>query len=222
MESDTEKKEEVKTGQDTAQQKKAPQTQKRKATAPAKPPATKKTTAAKVKKEELPRPSARPGSPSVHIKKEPSSPSPPPGGTRGPSPLHAGSPVRTTIDTTSAAAVIATSKKRKAEEGASNAPDAKHRIVNHPAPSSPSGGSHTIPSSTGGPKDEDIITEEEVIATLRGKKMTLKEFLMHFRKRIKKNERNREIITGLLKKVARHNSKDDPNTKTLELRPELQ
>ncbi|KAI8144060.1 hypothetical protein BJV82DRAFT_490411, partial [Fennellomyces sp. T-0311] len=112
--------------------------------------------------------------------------------------------------TREASPVAVTSKKRKMEDGASS-PDAKHRhrTVSSPAP------------AAGGASD-DLITEKEVVDLLRGKRMTTKEFLMHFRKRIKKNASNRDIITSLLKKVARHNTTDDPNTRVLELRPELQ
>ena len=69
--------------------------------------------------------------------------------------------------------------------------------------------------------DDDLITEQEVIDTLRGKVMTTKEFLLSFRKRIKKDPRNRDIITTLLRKVAKSNRSSDPNTRTLELKPEF-
>ncbi|KAI9249490.1 hypothetical protein BDA99DRAFT_523940 [Phascolomyces articulosus] len=164
----------------------------------------KKGLAAKVKKEGLSRPIGRPGSPSLQVKKEyhGKSPSPPPPRQTSPkASVHSreASPVAPTTHT----------KKRKAEESVAG-PDAKHR--HRPTAASP---------SAGGSSSDDLITEEEVIATLRGKRMTTKEFLMHFRKRIKKNDRNRDIITSLLKKVARHNTTDDPNTRVLELRPEL-
>ncbi|KAI8361763.1 hypothetical protein BD560DRAFT_355912 [Blakeslea trispora] len=72
-------------------------------------------------------------------------------------------------------------------------------------------------------EEEDLITEKEVIETLRGKTMTTKEFLYNFRKRIRRNNRNREIITQLLKKVARSSKgSTDPNTRMLELKPEFQ
>lgn len=73
-----------------------------------------------------------------------------------------------------------------------------------------------------GARDSDLITEEEVIAVLRGKRLTTKEFLLHFRKRIKKNEKNREIVTSLLKKVARHITSDGSDVRLLELNPEYQ
>ncbi|OBZ85859.1 Transcription initiation factor IIF subunit alpha [Choanephora cucurbitarum] len=72
-------------------------------------------------------------------------------------------------------------------------------------------------------EEEDLITEKEVIDTLRGKTMTTKDFLYNFRKRIRRNNRNREIITQLLKKVARSSKgSTDPNTRMLELKPEFQ
>lgn len=75
----------------------------------------------------------------------------------------------------------------------------------------------TRPNSEG-----DLITEEEVIAVLRGKRLTTKEFLLHFRKRIKKNEQNRGIVTSLLKKVARHITTEGSDVRLLELNPEYQ
>ncbi|ORX52028.1 Rap30/74 interaction domain-containing protein [Hesseltinella vesiculosa] len=70
------------------------------------------------------------------------------------------------------------------------------------------------------PDDPTIITEAEVIDVLRNKPMTTKEFLLHFRKRIKKNEQNKTIVASLLKKIARRINTDDPNVKSLELKPE--
>jgi transcription initiation factor TFIIF subunit alpha len=67
---------------------------------------------------------------------------------------------------------------------------------------------------------DGLITEQEVIDTLRGKVMTTKEFLLSFRKRIKKDPRNRDVITAILKKVAKSNKATDPNSRTLELRSE--
>ncbi|OAD81349.1 hypothetical protein PHYBLDRAFT_157115 [Phycomyces blakesleeanus NRRL 1555(-)] len=105
-------------------------------------------------------------------------------------------------------------KKRKAEDVSH---EARHKHKSHHSPRESS--SSQQQPSTG--NDEDLITEAEVIETLRGERMTTKEFLMRFRKRIKKNERNREIITELLKKVARHNVTGDPKTRTVELKPGL-
>lgn len=148
------------------------------------------------KKEGLSRPIGRPGSPSLYMKKEDKASSASP-------PLRASSasPPRDPN---------AIYKKRKHDESHDGKHAKQQRLGG--APSSGSPGGH----------DEGLITEQEVIATLRGRKMTTKEFLMHFRKRIKKNENNRKIITTLLKKVARHHTSDDPNQRILELRPELQ
>ncbi|KAI7853341.1 hypothetical protein BDC45DRAFT_510987 [Circinella umbellata] len=188
--------------QQLQQQKKLSTLPKKKGPVPGKAALQKKGLAAKVKKEGLSRPIGRPGSPSLYVKKENQHKS------LSPSPRQA-SPSKSTMYTSSREASPVNLKKRKAEESAAS-PDAKHRHRSSVA--SPSGG---------GGSSDDLITEEEVIATLRGRRMTTKEFLMHFRKRIKKNDRNRDIITGLLKKVARHNTTDDPNTRVLELRPEL-
>jgi transcription initiation factor TFIIF subunit alpha len=51
--------------------------------------------------------------------------------------------------------------------------------------------------------------------------MSTKDFLMRFRKRIKRNERNRDVITSLLKRVARQTVASDSGVKMLELKPEL-
>ncbi|KAI8384985.1 uncharacterized protein BYT42DRAFT_564292 [Radiomyces spectabilis] len=79
-------------------------------------------------------------------------------------------------------------------------------------------------SSPGSPEsgEQDPITEAEVINALRGRSMTTKEFLIGFKRRIKRNDRNREIIMKILKKVARHNASHDPKTRTLELKSEYQ
>lgn len=164
----------------------------------------KKAHAAKVKKENIPRPIGRPESPSLFANKKkegspnPVSPSykptsPTPHQNSHSPPHRAASPI-----------AVDQNRKRKLEDiPSAGAPDQKQRKSSTPA-------------------DDDLITEQEVIETLRGRRMTTKEFLMSFRKRIKKNPRNREIVTALLKKVARHSASDDPNTHMLELKPELQ
>jgi transcription initiation factor TFIIF subunit alpha len=180
----------------------------------------KKAHTAKIKKESMSKPIGRPGSPSLYMKKkekerEGSSlpkPSSPLSNGRSSPPFKPSSPVRPSSPQQRPAAAPSSptsspfkepSKKRKSEEpGQAAAADVKHRKV--------------------ASSDEDLITEQEVIDTLRGKTMTTKEFLMSFRKRIKKNHRNRDIITALLKKVAKSNRSADPNTRTLELKPELQ
>ncbi|KAI9484739.1 hypothetical protein BDB00DRAFT_853846 [Zychaea mexicana] len=181
----------------------------------------KKGLAAKVKKEGLSKPIGRPGSPSMQqVKQHAKSPSPPPPRQASPSAKAAVHSSRE-ASPVSAASSAASTKKRKLEDGA-NSPDGKHhRSHQHHRPTATSPGGPASSTTAGGGSADDLITEEEVIATLRGKRMTTKEFLMHFRKRIKKNASNRDIITGLLKKVARHNTTDDPNTRVLELRPEL-
>ncbi|KAG1448183.1 hypothetical protein G6F56_009018 [Rhizopus delemar] len=157
-----------------------------------------KKTPTKVKKEAVSRPIGRPESPMTNRKKE-SSPNP-----MG-SPLHkpTSPPQNSHSPSHRASSPIAVdqNRKRKSEDVATD--NNKHRKVSAAVP------------------DDDLITEQEVIETLRGRKMTTKEFLMSFRKRIKKNPRNREIVTALLKKVARHSASDDPNTHMLELKPEL-
>ncbi|KAI8331011.1 hypothetical protein BC941DRAFT_475181 [Chlamydoabsidia padenii] len=167
------------------------------------------------KKESMSRPIGRPGSPS--IKRELSSTTPARGSLSpvrsgssspkesSPSPTHSGSvsPDNTTL------------KKRKVDEQ-------DHRQLKHHRVSSPR---HTQPSSsttTGSHADDNsLITEEEVVETLRGQTMSTKDFLMRFRKRIKKNERNRDVITSLLKRVARQTVAGDSGVKMLELKPEL-
>ncbi|KAI7861830.1 hypothetical protein BDF14DRAFT_1863800 [Spinellus fusiger] len=166
---------------------------KKKQVLPVKPMLPKKTMTTKIRKEGLSKPIGRPGSPSLYIKREDTHRSHSLGG--GP-PMREASPVL---------------KKRKPEESSH---DIKHK---HKAYHSPRESSSQ--SFAGG--EDDLITEQEVIDTLRGERMTTKEFLMRFRKRIKKNERNREIVTELLKKVARHNVTGDPKTRTVELKPGL-
>ncbi|CDS14299.1 hypothetical protein LRAMOSA06469 [Lichtheimia ramosa] len=204
MESDAEK-EESKSEAESSQQKKTIVPPKKKGPAPSSKTATaKKSHASKIKKEGLSRPIGRPGSPSLQQGKA----SPPPA-QRATSPIQQQrmreiSPGATPV------------KKRKSDEG-EHGTDAKRYKNTATSASTP-----TSAASPGG-GDDSLITEDEVIQTLRGKKLTTKEFLMHFRKRIKKNEKNREIITGLLKKVARHNtSEQDPTKRVLELRPDLQ
>ncbi|KAI8997250.1 hypothetical protein BDB01DRAFT_770429 [Pilobolus umbonatus] len=165
---------------------------------PIKPMMPKKAHTAKLKKEGLSRPIGRPGSPSLYMKKE--------GMSNKGAMNKSTSPIPRTSSPNSPSSKDLL-KKRKIEDISSpsdgRVPDMKLKKVN-------------------AINDEDLITEEEVIEVLRGQRMTTKEFLMHFRKRIKKNYKNREIITGLLKKVARHNTSEDPRTRLLELKPELQ
>lgn len=160
----------------------------------------------KVKKESVSRPVGRPESPSLFMNKKKEGSPYPTSPTHKPTspPHHPNGNHSPTAPPHSAPAPVDQNKKRKPEDAPSgHSPDHKHRKMP-------------------GPSDEDLITEQEVIETLRGRKMTTKEFLISFRKRIKKNPRNREVITALLKKVARHSASNDPNTHILELKPDLQ
>ncbi|KAI9354476.1 hypothetical protein BD770DRAFT_392424 [Pilaira anomala] len=185
---------------------------KKKAVAPpSKPVMPKKAHTAKVKKEGMSKPIGRPGSPSLYINKRESSPagrstsspaarpSSPLKEPRPSSPLNPSSSSRPT-HRPSPIPSSPPGKKRRADDVASSS-DAKQR-------------------KTG--KDSDLITEQEVINTLRARPMTTKEFLMNFRRRIKSNEQNRGNITDLLRKVAKRNNTADPNTRMLELKPEYQ
>lgn len=176
----------------------------------------KKAHTAKVKKEGMSKPIGRPGSPSLYNKRE-SSPTSRSGSPAGPSfplrenrpssPLNPSSPTRHASPSHRSSPTPSSpskdhGKKRKLEDSSViNSLDVKHRRVG---------------------KDDDLITEQEVIDTLRGHPMTTKEFLMNFRKRIKSNDQNRNIITDLLRKVAKRNNSADPSTRLLELKPEFQ
>ncbi|CAO3653098.1 unnamed protein product [Mucor fragilis] len=194
-------------------EKKIPVPPKKKATAASKPMMPKKAHTAKIKKEGMSKPIGRPGSPSLYMKKkereDSSSPAPRPSSPLGngrSSPLRPGSspqhrPALAPPSPSSSQGFKEPTKKRKLEDSSSGS-DSKHRKM-------------------AGGGDDDLITEQEVIDTLRGKVMTTKEFLLSFRKRIKKDSRNRDIITTLLRKVAKSNRSSDPNTRTLELKPEF-
>lgn len=177
---------------------------------PSKPVMPKKAHTAKIKKEGMSKPIGRPGSPSLYIKRDgssspsakptsPARPSSPLKEPRPSSPLKPSSPSRHASPSHRAASPTSpreqNGKKRKLEDAGS--PDVKR-------------------------KKDDLITEQEVIDTLRGRIMTTKEFLLSFRKRIKNNDKNRDIITNLLKKVAKRNASSDPSTRMLELKPEYQ
>ncbi|KAI8639887.1 hypothetical protein BD408DRAFT_484527 [Parasitella parasitica] len=190
-------------------EKKTPIPPKKKATAASKPMMPKKAHTAKIKKEGMSKPIGRPGSPSLYMKKKEregsSSPSPRPSSPLGngsgkSSPLRQGSssqqrPAAAPSSPSSSHGHKEPSKKRKLEDA--------------------SGGDNKHQKTSG--SDEDLITEQEVVDTLRGKVMTTKEFLLSLRKRIKKDDRNREIITTLLRRVAKRNRSGD-----LELKPEFQ
>ncbi|KAI9312230.1 hypothetical protein BX666DRAFT_1989862 [Dichotomocladium elegans] len=195
-------------------QKKAAAPPKKKGPVPTpKPPVPKKGQTAKIKKEGLSRPIGRPGSPSLHnniSRKE--SISPPPM-SRPHSPTSPGVPRHRDVSPPSASP----QRKRKAEDalGDQHAPPEGHKRT-------PIASSSASSPATEVRHEEPLITEADVIAALRGKRMSTKEFLMLFKRRIKKNPKNREIVATLLKRVARHISTDDPKTRVLELRPDLQ
>lgn len=187
-------------------EKKANMPLKKKAVAPpSKPVMPKKAHTAKVKKEGMSKPIGRPGSPSIYMKRDgSSSPSSgrPTSPTRSTSPLketRPSSPLKPASPPRHASGPSSPKehgKKRRLEEVSSL--DVKHR------------------------KKDELITEQEVIDTLRLRPMSTKDFLMSFRKRIKNNDKNRDIITNLLKKVAKRNTASDPSMRMLELRPEYQ
>lgn len=159
------------------------------------------------------KPIGRPGSPSLYNKREGSpagrsgSPAGPSSPLRPSSPLNPSSPSRhaspshRSSPTPSSPSKEHGKKRRLEDTTVISSLDVKHRKVG---------------------KDADLITEQEVIDTLRGHPMTTKEFLMNFRKRIKGNEQNRNIITDLLRKVAKRNNTADPTTRLLELKAEFQ
>ncbi|CAO3675686.1 unnamed protein product [Umbelopsis ramanniana] len=169
----------------------------------------------------LSKPIGRPHSPSLHnVKRERSLSSATSSRASSPvhrgslSPTHPGSPSDVTNGT----------KKRQSSEISDGESEAKRMRKaagsasppHHPIPSG-----SPAPSATDGSGDGDLITEAEVVNALRGKRLTTKEFLSVFRKRLKK-DRNKDIITGLLKKVARHVDSGNPKEKLLELKPDYQ
>ncbi|KAG2199946.1 uncharacterized protein EV154DRAFT_516371 [Mucor mucedo] len=207
-------------GDDEEKDKKASLLNKKKGVAPpAKPVMPKKAHTAKVKKEGMSKPIGRPGSPSLYNKREGSPTTASNGAGRSASPAgSSSSPLRPSspLNPSSPSRHASTShrsptpsspnkehgKKRRLEDtSVINSLDVKHR-------------------KTG--RDDNLITEQEVIDTLRGRPMTTKEFLMNFRKRMKSNDQNRTIITELLRKVAKRNNSADPHTRLLELKPEFQ
>ncbi|KAI8070839.1 hypothetical protein BC940DRAFT_295684 [Gongronella butleri] len=166
------------------------------------------------KKEALSKPIGRPGSPSLQqLKREP-------GGAVGKSSLSSSVSVRSGSSSPTASAPSTPSKVSRAQSPSSHpssplgaATEAKKRKMDD--------NDSTRPAKMANLQDDpSMITEAEVIDVLRSKPMSTKEFLLHFRKRIKKNEQNKTIMLSLLKKVARRTVTDDPNVKSLELKPE--
>lgn len=169
----------------------------------------------------LSKPIGRPHSPSLHnVKRERSLSSA--NSSRASSPVHRGSLSPTHPGSSSD--VTNGAKKRQSSEISDGESEAKRMRKaagsasppHHPIPSG-----SPAPSATDGSGDGDLITEAEVVNALRGKRLTTKEFLSVFRKRLKK-DRNKDIITGLLKKVARHVDSGNPKEKLLELKPDYQ
>ncbi|GAA5808229.1 hypothetical protein MFLAVUS_001614 [Mucor flavus] len=84
---------------------------------------------------------------------------------------------------------------------------------------------HSPPSGENSRKrkmTETAAVKQEVIDTLRGHPMTIRDFLRNFRKRIRKNDQNHRIITELLQKLARRSVSADPSTRKLILKAEYQ
>ena len=63
----------------------------------------------------------------------------------------------------------------------------------------PSSVSATPPPSA---NDGQLLQESDIITFLRGKAITTNDLIKHFKRRFKAEPRNREIIGGILKKVA--------------------
>lgn len=168
----------------------------------------------------LSKPIGRPHSPSLHnIKRERGVSSTSSSRASSPvhrgslSPMHPGSP----SDSTGTGA-----KKRLSSEISDGETESKRMRKAAGSASPPHRAASPANATVDGSADGgDVISEAEVVAALRGRKLTTKEFLSVFRKRLKK-DRNKDIITGLLKKVARHVDSPNPKEKLLELKPEYQ
>lgn len=205
--------------------------------APSKQVMPKKAHTAKVKKEGLSKPIGRPGAPgapSIYMQKKAAQREQQAAAQRDGS----ASPKASTSQQRPASPPTSTFKKPSSPVRPSsplNPTSGKQHTS--PTPSSPPSSHHHKESHGKKRKNEEqingldvkqrratdeLITEREVIDTLRGRTMTTKEFLMSFKRRIKSNDQNRGIITDLLKKVAKRNTSGDPNTRMLELRPEYQ
>lgn len=193
----------------------------KKVSTPTKPTLAQKKALAMAKSKPLSKPIGRPHSPSLHnVKRERNVSSA--SSSRASSPVHRGSLSPThpgsPSDSSSGARKRQSSEisdgeneSKRMRKAAGSASPPHHRSSGSPAPV----------DSEGGNGGGDLITEAEVINALRGKRLTTKEFLSVFRKRLKK-DRNKDIITGLLKKVARHVDSGNPKEKLLELKQEYQ
>ncbi|RUP44765.1 hypothetical protein BC936DRAFT_149039 [Jimgerdemannia flammicorona] len=181
-----------------------------------------------------------PASPSGRIKTEKQgSASPPRASSPVSSPPRAMSPNAATISGTTTAAASKQRKRpapgdgsvdvstggeatKKMKLGASSASSPSPRpssaaaspATHAPSPS-PSSAGNASPSS-----DANLIIEQEVIAVLRGNRLTTKDFLSAFKKKLKKDERNKARITHFLKRVARHVDIEG-SERLLELKPEF-
>jgi hypothetical protein len=82
-------------------------------------------------------------------------------------------------------------------------------------------GTMSTSNSSPGMITERLITEEEVISALRRKQITTKEFVTTFKKRIKQDQRNKETLCAILKKVARHVPSTNDKVKKLQLKPKF-
>ncbi|GAA5808222.1 hypothetical protein MFLAVUS_001607 [Mucor flavus] len=183
---------------------------------PSKPTMPKKAHTAKVKKEGKSKHIGRPGLPSLYTNKRektpagritasPVRPSSLLKEARPSSPLNKSSspsrPPRRALPTHSPPSGENSRKRKMTETAAVSNVDVKQRKIS---------------------KSLDLITEQEVIDTLRGHPMTIRDFLRNFRKRIRKNDQNRRIVTELLQKLARRSVSADPSTRKLILKAEYQ
>ncbi|KAH8547822.1 hypothetical protein BGW37DRAFT_508826 [Umbelopsis sp. PMI_123] len=193
----------------------------KKVSTPTKPTLAQKKAHALANRKPLSKPIGRPHSPSLHnVKRERNLSSA--SSSRASSPVHRGSLSPTHPGSPSDSANGA--KKRQSSEisdGENETKRMRKAAGSASPPHHPTSSVSPAPSVTDGFGDGDLITEAEVINALRGKRLTTKEFLSVFRKRLKK-DRNKDIITGLLKKVARHVDSGNPKEKLLELKPDYQ
>ena len=58
------------------------------------------------------------------------------------------------------------------------------------------------PSRTASP-DDYLITEDEIVALIRGERLTTKQLLAKLKGKLKRNENNKAIVGGVLKKRCR-------------------
>ena len=58
------------------------------------------------------------------------------------------------------------------------------------------------PSRTASP-DDYLITEAEIVALIRGERLTTKQLLARLKGKLKRNENNKAVVGGVLKKRCR-------------------